>query len=55
MMLAMVTNSTIIRIADQDLVEQDSRRARDCGIDEARHDRHLLGVESLGAFAGQRP
>ncbi len=44
----------LVGISDQDLVEQYRARRMIVGIDEPRHDRHLLGVECLGPLADQR-
>ena len=44
----------LVRVADEDIVEQDRAGRVIVRIDESGHDRHLLGVEALGLLADER-
>ena len=43
-----------VRVSDEDLVEQYRAGCMIVGVNEPRHDRHLLGVECLGPLADER-
>ena len=43
----------LVRIADDDVVQQDRAGGVIVGVDAARHDRHLLGINNLRVPSGE--